>query len=274
LFNIERLTQSVDIKSYAYLFVALVATVTIALPRLHHIHLALLLTFPIPLFLFLKVYMEDGFWYEDLLMGNAFPLTVTQIGAIILTGLLSRQVTYKLDEVQRVIASITFHHIGQLPPSLMEAQEAVYQEVKRARHYERPLSVIALKVDQKVFEIALPQIVKEVQHAMRKEFVLARIARILDQTLHDFETITLRHDCFILVLPETDAEHASLVAERLKEAVRQEMKLKLKVGAATFPEQAVTFEGLIELATHNLNPPSFPLQAAEKEPEQSLELLS
>jgi len=250
-FNIERINSPINIRSYTYIFVAGVAALTLGLPKLQRIPFFILLVAPIPVFLVLKTLMERGDWYENLLLGNALPLTVTQVSAIILTGLLARQIYYRLREFEDVIANVTFNYIGKLPKPFSEGQGTIYREVKRARRYHRPLALIALKVNEADFQIVLPKMVKEVQQAMMREYTMAGIARILAENMHDFDTIAVRDNNFILVLPEISAEETAHIAQKLEDTVKEKMKVKLQVGTASFPNEAMTFESLVELALKN-----------------------
>lgn len=252
LFNIERITLSINIlRSYAYIFVVIVVAITLVLPRLQRIPFFILLMTPVPLFLVVKALIEKGDWYENLLRGSALPLTVTQVSAIILTGLLARQIYYRLREFEDVVANVTFNYIGKLPKPFSEGQGMIYTEVKRARRYHRPLALIALKVNEADFQIVLPEMVKEVQQAMMREYIMAGIARILGENMHDFDTIAVRDNNFILVLPEISAEETAHIAQKLEDAVKEKMKVKLQVGTASFPNEAMTFESLVELALKN-----------------------
>jgi len=250
-FNIERINSPINIRSYTYIFVAVVAAMTLALPRLERIPFFILLATPVPVFLVLKTLMERGDWHENLLLGNALPLTVTQVSAIILTSLLARQIYYRLREFEDVIANVTFNYIGKLPKPFSEGQGTIYREVKRARRYHRPLALIAFKVNEANFQIVLPEMVKEVQQAMMREYIMAGIARILAENMHDFDTIAVRDNNFILVLPEISAEETAHIAQKLEDAVKEKMKVKLQVGTASFPNEAMTFESLVELALKN-----------------------
>ncbi len=250
-FNVERINSPINIRSYTYVFVAVMVAVTLALPRLQRLPFLVLLIIPIPVFLWVKANFERGDWYHNLLAGYVLPLTITQVSAIILTGLLARQIHHGLREFEGVIHSITFGYIGQLPRPFSEGQGPMYREVKRARRYNRPLAVIALKVNEGDIQVALSKIVKEVQQAMMREYVMAGIARVLNESVHDFDTIALRDNHFILVLPEISVEEVNRIAHQLEETVKEKMEVRLQVGTANFPAEAMTFESLVELALKN-----------------------
>jgi hypothetical protein len=255
-FNIERISSSINIlRSYTYIFVAVVVAMTLVLPRLQRLPFFILLVTPVPIFIVVKVLMEKGDWYRILLQGSAFPLTVTQVSAILLSGLLARQIHYGLREFEGVIANITFGYIGKQPKPFSDGQGAMYREIKRARRYHRPLTVVALKVNEADMQAVLPRMVKEVQQAMMREYTMAGIARILDDNMHDFDTIAVRDNHFIVVLPEIPAEEAVHIGQKLEEAVKESMKIKLQVGTASFPNEAMTFESLVEMALQNAQQP-------------------
>jgi hypothetical protein len=268
IFNVERINSPVNIRSHTYIFIAAAAMITLITPRLQSLPLLLLLLAPVPAFLWFKAFMENGPWYENLMRGYALPVTLTQISTIILTGLLARQINHGLIEFEEVIAQITFGRIGQPPRPFSEEQGLMYSEVKRARRYQRPLGVIALKADDKTIQGALPKIVQEVQQAMLKEFVMAGIARTLDEHTFDFDTIALHNHHFIVVLPEAGAEQVPSIAQRLEKAVKEKLNIKLGIGMANLPDDAITFEKLVEVALTRVNSPTETQPVSKQSPQQ------
>lgn len=256
-FNIERVFTELGlniIRSDTYIFVAMVAVAIILLPGLNNFSFALLLATVASIFL--VVWYQDTKWEENVAANYAHInatalLTIIQVNAIILTGLLSRQIAYSLTAFEDVISNITFAHVGKLPGDFTEEQSVMYRELRRARRYERPLAVLALSVDEKSFQMPSPKIVKEVQLAMMKEYTFAGISRILDENLQSFDTIALRNNNFIVVLPEIASEQVSQISQRLQKAIKENIGIQVGVGAASFPDEAITFESLIELAVAN-----------------------
>jgi hypothetical protein len=248
LFNIERINSPVNIQAYTYIFVAITAVITLMLPRLQWLPYWVLILVSVPAFLLFK-----AFWSNHPIWGAALPLTVTQISAVILTGLVARQINYGLREFEDVITDISFGQVGSLPKPFSEVQSSMYREVRRARRYQRPLSVVTFKVDEQSIRVALPKMIKSVQQAVMKEYVFANVSRILDDNVDDFGTIALRDDCFIVVLPEKTANEASTVAQRLEDIIQEKMDIKLQMGMASFPNEAITFEELVELAVQDVD---------------------
>ena len=93
-----------------------------------------------------------------------------EISAVVLTGLISRQINRGLHEFEEVITNITFGQIGNLPKPFSEMQSSIYREVRRARRHQRPLSVITLKIDENSIHVTLPKMIKAVQQAMMPQY--------------------------------------------------------------------------------------------------------
>ncbi|MCB0190818.1 MAG: diguanylate cyclase [Anaerolineae bacterium] len=243
IFNIERINSPVNIRSYTYIFVA-VAAIAAIIPKTNRLSYLALILIPIPSFLLFK-----SFGRGDSLWGAALPLTVTQVSGIAVTGLISRQISNGLREVEQLVNEITSGYIGKPAKSFSEAQDVIYRELRRARHHQRPLSVVTLKVDESSVDIALPRMIAEVQGAMMNEYVLAGVTRVLARNVSDFGTIVRRDNDFVIVLPETSQQEAAKVASQLEKIIHENMKINMLSGTASFPEQAVTFEALLNLAT-------------------------
>ena len=73
LYNIERLSQPINMTSVCYILIAVVAALTILIPQLQRTPLYLVLGVPVALFLAFKSWLGIRVW------GSAIPLTVTEM---------------------------------------------------------------------------------------------------------------------------------------------------------------------------------------------------
>jgi GGDEF domain-containing protein len=246
-YNIERLSKPIDIAGVAYSFVPVVAVLTLSIPRLRQIPLWMHLVVPIPIFLVLKAWLGFPVW------GLAMPLTVTEICVIAITIILSRWVSNGMDEFENAIAHITIGQIDTQVEPFSTGQAEMYREIRRARHYQRPLALLAVGVEEKSIQVVLDRMVQEVQQAMMKRYVLSDIAKTLCQKLEDYNVIAQTNSHFLILLPEVSSDQLAELAGRLHQAVSEQVGATLQIGTASFPDDAVTFESLVDRAVGEMN---------------------
>jgi arginine utilization protein RocB len=66
--------------------------------------------------------------------------------------------------------------------------------------------------------------------------------------LEDYNLITQENHHFLVMLPEIAQEKVNELMNRLQNLVTEQVGVRLIIGAASFPGDAVTFESLIEKA--------------------------
>jgi len=243
LYNIERLSQPINLSSLAYIFIAIAATLTICIPQLHRTTPWLTLGGQIVLFLSLKAWLGYRLW------GTATPLTVTELSFITLTSLFARQVNHALGEFEDVVTNITIETVGQSCEPFAASQGEMYREVRRARTYQRPLSVMAVGLEEGTLQDRLPRLMVEAQHAMGKHIALSKVARILNEELEDYFIIAKQNNHFIVLLPETARENLAALERQLRESALTKLGIRLQVGTSSLSEDVITFERLVEEAT-------------------------
>jgi GGDEF domain-containing protein len=246
-YNIERLSEPIDITDVAYTFVPLMAVLTILVSRLRKVPLGVLLVGSMPVFLVLKAWVKSSVW------GTSLPLTVTEVCAIALTIILARWVSNGLGEFERAIAHITIGQVSKLPEPFSTGQGEMYREVRRARCHQRPLALMAIGVEEESIQVALDRMVQEAQQAMMKQYVLSGVARTLCAELEDYNIIAQRNDHFLALLPEVTPEKLTDLIGRLRKTVSEQVGVTLQIGTASFPEDAVTFESLVEKAVREMD---------------------
>ncbi len=94
------------------------------------------------------------------------------------------------------------------------------------------------------------------------DIVLMEVAKLIKQTIRETVDIPARYggEEFTIILPETDAAGAHLVAERLRKTVEaydfpgqeQSLKVTISLGVATFPDHASVKSVLIKKADQAL----------------------
>jgi hypothetical protein len=231
--------------AYGYVFVALVALISLALPAIHRVSLPLMVSAGVVVFLALKA------WFGYPLWGQYLPLTVTESGAFLITGLLTRQVMLGIREFESSIVNFTIRHIGRHLKSFAIEQGEMYQEVRRAREFNRPLILMAIEPEMSSFGVATEKMVEEVHRATMKQYVFAAVAKMLEDQLSPYSIIAQDGDKFLVLIPEMRVEDLPRLATELGEIVQESLGLELRVGGASLPE-VETFDELVEAAHYEL----------------------
>jgi GGDEF domain-containing protein len=247
--DIGRSSDANIIEWYSYILIAAVVLTTLIVPVLRNPPLRVALPAIVTLFLAAKLYFKSGdaWTVEDVLRA------ATELSAIVLTLLLTRQLSQALDEFQAAVAAITIPKVGKSVEDAFSASEGeMYQEVRRARQYNRPLALLALRIEGEPSSVALQQVIIEAQQAMIDELLLAGVAGALCDELRDYDIIGRHADCFLVLLPELTKEDVPNVIFRLRNAVSERVKVKLEIGAVTFPDNASTFDGLVQQAIQQI----------------------
>ena len=125
--------------------------------------------------------------------------------------------------------------------------EALTAEWKRASRSGRPFSVVLIDLDK----------FKEVNDTfghMEGDLVLARVGRLLEQKCRQ-SNVVARYggDEFVILMPETTAEQAQVLAERLRlwlatDPMLNEHHITGSFGVASFPVHGVSAEDIIRVA--------------------------
>jgi len=130
-------------------------------------------------------------------------------------------------------------------------QARLEEEIVRAKRYHTACSLILFDIDHfKKFN--------DTYGHQQGDVVLIEVAKLTKQTVRETVDIPARYggEEFAIILPETDAKGAHLVAERLRKTVEaydfpgqeKALKVTISLGVATFPDHASVKSVLIKKA--------------------------
>ena len=127
--------------------------------------------------------------------------------------------------------------------------EILPREMERARRYEKQLSIMLLDID------GFKQYNDTYGH-LKGDIVLRNIAQLCLRQLRSTDTIArFGGDEFVVILPETNQRMAWVIAQRIKNAVKEQFKgrvrLSISVGIALF-EAELTPEQFLDRADKDL----------------------
>jgi hypothetical protein len=124
------------------------------------------------------------------------------------------------------------------PPLLEDEMESIKYEITRARRYNRPISVIIIQPIAKAFG------------AVEKAVLSKTLSRIFRRTERLYAM--RKQGRYLIFCPETTNSSAEMLVNRIRIMVHREQDVHFNYGLATFPDQELTFEGLLSRAEENL----------------------
>lgn len=226
------------------LFTVLLVVVILLNPRLTRIPLWLQLLVPALIFLVVKVMTLE--LKNELEIG----LTAFEIFAVMITTLLLSWMNSSITDYEDLLAKVIIGKHERIPELRNEGLGFIYREVRRARNHQRPLTLLAVSVNEKNNKYLKERMVQEIQLALQKQFKLSGLSKILCDELEDCAVIVQHDDHFIVALPETSFEDVPVIIDRLEKKAPEFIG---QIGTASLPMDSFTFEGLIEKAISEMN---------------------
>ncbi|HSQ17128.1 MAG TPA: hypothetical protein VLM83_05470 [Anaerolineales bacterium] len=246
LYILGRLLDSILISNITIGFVFVIVVTEVLIPRMPRNLIWVIMVVTITALLVTMV------WTRNLTGDLAIFRMFTEVGAIVVTAMLSVWVSRGLDEFENAVAYITLGQREMKLESPLSGQGLIYREVRRARNHQQPLALISIGIDEKSIEPATEKLVQEIQRSMMKRYKLQVLSKMLSDELEDCAVIVQDTDHYLAVLPDTKTDEIPVVVERLRQKACGQVGVELKIGVATLPQDSYTFEGLVERAIQEM----------------------
>lgn len=267
-FNIERVdlgqTNVIDISSVVYVMVLLALIVILTVPGILRLPLSAVIVLWVVLYLGTRLAIFP--WYHRHIWGGIYTyLTITEVSLSTITIILTYQVRRQLNDFKQAVENLTLAGLTHRIQHKNEAMDDIQKELLRSRRHNYPLSVMVVEPDPATVKLSLNRSVVEVQKAMMTRYVITNIMRLASNLFRRTDLIVdqvIDKDSFVVVLTDTDGEKAGAVAQRFQDLVEQGMGVKIGVGLATFPDEGLTFESLVDKANERI--PGQPKQLVEQ----------
>jgi len=186
--------------------------------------------------------------------GSLYPEEMTITPVKNAAGDITHFIAIKLDITERKHAEEQVRQLALSDPltglaNYRRLTDTLDAEIKRSGRTARSFAILLLDLD------GLKAINDVHGHAVGSR-AIARVAKILRNHCRATDTAArYGGDEFVIVLPETGSEAARQVAQRISEEAKndnEEPPISVSVGAATFPEDGITFDELMSSADHAL----------------------
>ena len=211
----------------------------------------------------ISIYFYIGMWAVIYILVWVFyfrllpdPRNAQELGVQFLLIEISAGLSYFVGrQVQQIDALVRGLSVSAYPNRTIDikaGRDLINTEVTRSRRYKRPFSTLVLKLEfaDKKNE---PHQNEAIQRDLLKRFAIAKMGQIINEFARQTDMIfSDQFDHFILLCPETDFEKSTVLAKRISKSISEKMDAWMAWGTASFPQDALIFDDLVELASRRM----------------------
>jgi GGDEF domain-containing protein len=146
------------------------------------------------------------------------------------------------------VGDAVFGHLDDRSQPFEVAQAEIYREVRRARLYQRPLALMTVSCTTDNPKVLPARLMELIEKELTQKYLAARMADLLAKEMRSSDIIAQRDGYFVALLPESNRDDAVELATRIESEAQESLGLRVRFGVASFPNQEVTFEKLLERA--------------------------
>ena len=261
LTELDRRSEFLNLGAAGYAIGA-ASLLLLVVPRLRGLSTLWLLSFAFPAFCLLEL-LTGG----PITLRSAFASGLAFAGGAVTIFLVSR-LARGLGLADDVLREFASGGIRDNAEPFSRSQGEMFREVRRARRYERPLSLLAVSATGALPPAALLRLAEQARIESLDRYVSGRLASLLDEETAGSTVIADRGEHFLVMLPEASRQEAEQVAKRIERAAEDRHGMAVRFGIASFPHQEITFDKLLETAEAELR--AIQRASADSQPELRL----
>ncbi|MEO8394817.1 MAG: sugar transferase [Chloroflexota bacterium] len=251
LFNIERPNWfglgSLDLPSIVYIVAGIVCMTILLLPDLGYLPVGLLVVAVLILYIPIRIITTTDDAAHD-----SIYVIVSEFIVLTLTVIISRLVTFAVSNFEKAVENVIVRPENSrvLPPA--DGEEAISNELLRARRYERPVSLMIVRANElKKLEKSLTKQFA-LETAFQQKYLQNKVAQVISSLIYRSDIVTTYQDDLVLCLPETADHDAKALAREISDMLKARLNLSAEIGLAVFPEDALITPLLIQKALNQV----------------------
>ena len=166
----------------------------------------------------------------------------------------STLISKKFTAYEEIFSSLGFRYLSDINDA--SSVKVIQSEFMRNRYSENPISLINVKVSNTHEDPIKEELVKEIYSRYRERNQLTQLAREIKREMRLIDHIFFDEidEQLIILCPDLGKEDAEAFSKFLVTKLERFSKLNVKSSFASFPEDDVTFNGLLEkLKTKQIN---------------------
>ena len=242
----------INFASYFYLVVMVAVPVTLFFPSVARVSIY------VPLVLWAGVYIVVLQMLDRSLSTKSIEFSVIILEFVLLEAgvWFAYQLALQISHAESVMDALALSAFPNRAHDIDSEDQRIKIELTRSRRYHRPLSLLIIEAEADS-RTDPREMLKGIQHDLLHRFTSARIGQIIDDSIRQTDLVVRDHrGRFVILCPETDLPNATNLATRISKVVHDRTGLDVLSGVAAFPEEALTFDDLVQKARERLMRPA------------------
>ncbi|MBK6647653.1 MAG: diguanylate cyclase [Anaerolineales bacterium] len=238
----------IDFAKYFY-FAAMVAVpATVFIPNITKVNVA------VPLVLWGSVYLVMLQLLDRSVSApnSTFAIILLEFVLFMIGVWLAYQLAEGISHAESILDAMAISAFPNRVRDIQEATRQVKLEIARSRRYYRPLCLVVFSAELSL-AASSNKIIINIQHDLTNRFSLARMSQIIDEHVRQTDMVFRdNRNRFIILCPETNYDNCVQLSQRIGGLVRERAGADLISGTAAFPDDALNFDDLMEVAHRRL----------------------
>lgn len=194
-----------------------------------------------------------GIWVFYLKDSRPVEVHLIQLLLTLLSSVLAYDVSRRIDQFDRTMEGLSSSAYPNRARDIQTSRDLIAAEITRSRRYHHPLSILTIKLDKPKGKDGWKEL-ESIANDMVERFAIAKMSQILSDLARSTDIVLLDKDGqFVLLCPETNLNSVSILAERIEAAVSESINAKIGWGSAAFPDEALTFDDLLQTAQKRIS---------------------
>jgi GGDEF domain-containing protein len=238
----------INFANYFYLAVLVAMPLTLFFPRISRISVYIPLLFWAIVYIVLLQLINRNYSANR----GELPVIALEFMMLEVGVWFAHQLALQISHAESIMDALALSAFPNRARDIESENQRIKIELTRSRRYHRPLSVVMIQSESED-EKLIREAFKNIQHDLMSRFTSARVGQIIDDRIRQTDLVLRDYKGrFIILCPETDLSNASLLAKRISQAIKERTSLRVLWGVAAFPEEALTFEDLLQKAHERL----------------------
>ena len=239
----------INFANYFYLAVLVAMPLTLFFPRISRISVYIPLLFWAIVYIVLLQLINRNYSANR----GELPVIALEFMMLEVGVWFAHQLALQISHAESIMDALALSAFPNRARDIESEHQRIKIELTRSRRYHRPLSLVMIQSESED-EKLIREAFKNIQHDLMSRFTSARVGQIIDDRIRQTDLVLRDYKGrFIILCPETDLPSASLLAKRISQAIKERTSLRVLWGVAAFPEEALTFEDLLQKAQERLN---------------------